>query len=276
MYEEPYRWVEAVGNRRQYLDEQFKQGSPVVALTYDGGILLTTVSKGTPKLYEIYDRLALGGMGHPTDLEKLRFSLLEMAHVEGFNRSPSDVTGSRLVKYGIAPVIKQAFEEVYKAPFIVRILVAELGQKPEKDAILTINYDGTFEEMTGCAVLAATLAAQAKMMSYLKEQTPVTLSLEQALDLALRAWAIGSLAHQQEETDQQAETETPASKAGASTVSVPTADALMAHVRGIAGGRMIECAVLERQAPGTSKYRSLKSEDFSRLLPKALQSVVAN
>ena len=83
MYEEPYRWVEAVGNRRQYLDEQFKQGSPVVALTYDGGILLTTVSKGTPKLYEIYDRLALGGMGHPTDLEKLRFSLLEMAHVEG-------------------------------------------------------------------------------------------------------------------------------------------------------------------------------------------------
>jgi proteasome alpha subunit len=105
MYEEPYRWVEAVGNRRQYLDEQFKQGSPVVALTYDGGILLTTVSKGTPKLYEIYDRLALGGMGHPTDLEKLRFSLLEMAHVEGFNRSPSDVTGSRLVIYGIAPVI---------------------------------------------------------------------------------------------------------------------------------------------------------------------------
>ena len=100
MYEEPYRWVEAVANRRQYLDEQFKQGSPVVALTYDGGILLTTVSKGTPKLYEIYDRLALGGMGHPTDLEKLRFSLLEMAHVEGFNRSPSDVTGSRLVKYG--------------------------------------------------------------------------------------------------------------------------------------------------------------------------------
>ena len=35
MYEEPYRWVEAVGNRRQYLDEQFKQGSPVVALTYE-------------------------------------------------------------------------------------------------------------------------------------------------------------------------------------------------------------------------------------------------
>ena len=74
MYEEPYRWIEAVGNRRQYLDEQFAKGSPVVALAYADGILVLTVSRGTPKLYEIYDRIALGGMGHPADLEKLRFS----------------------------------------------------------------------------------------------------------------------------------------------------------------------------------------------------------
>ncbi|MEK7351688.1 MAG: proteasome subunit alpha [Nitrospirota bacterium] len=276
MYEEPYRWVEAVGNRRQYLDEQFKQGSPVVALTYDGGILLTTVSKGTPKLYEIYDRLALGGMGHPTDLEKLRFSLLEMAHVEGFNRSPSDVTGSRLVKYGIAPVIKQAFEEVYKAPFIVRILVAELGQKPEKDALLTINYDGTFEEITGHAVLAASTAIQAKMLAYLKEQQQGTLSLEQALNLALRAWAIGSMAQQQDEADQQAEAKPAAGGSGSSASAIPSSNALIEHVRGLAGERTIECAVLERQAPGSSKYRPLKQADLSRLLPVALQSVVAN
>lgn len=83
MYEEPYRWVEAVGNRRHYLDEQFRQGSPVVALSYADGLLLLTVSRGTPKLYEIYDRIGLGGMGHPADLEKLRFGLLEMAHLEG-------------------------------------------------------------------------------------------------------------------------------------------------------------------------------------------------
>jgi proteasome alpha subunit len=276
MYEEPYRWVEAVGNRRQYLDEQFKLGSPVVALGYEEGILLTTVSKGTPKLYEIYDRLALGGMGHPTDLEKLRFSLLEMAHVEGFNRSPSDVTGSRLVKYGIAPVIKQAFEEVYKAPFIVRILVAELGMKPEKDALLTINYDGTFEESTGCAVLAATPAVQTKMLSYLKDQMPGQLSLGRALDLALRVWAIGSLAHREDEADQEAETKPPASGTSSTAAAIPGNDALIAHVRSLAGERTIECAVLDRQASGSSKYRSIKQADLSRLLPAALQSVVAN
>ena len=276
MYEEPYRWVEAVGNRRQYLDDQFKQGSPVVALTYEGGILLATVSKGTPKLYEIYDRLALGGMGHPTDLEKLRFSLLEMAHVEGFNRSPADVTGSRLVKYGIAPVIKQAFEEVYKAPFIVRILVAELGQKPEKDALLTINYDGTFEEVMGVAVLAATVAIQAKMLTYLKDQQRAPLTLEEALDLALRAWAIGSMAQQQAEADQEAEGKPAATGVGSSAPAIPSNDTLIAHVRGLAGDRTIECAVLDRQAPGSSKYRPLKQVDLSRLLPAALQSLVVS
>ncbi|HET7437963.1 MAG TPA: hypothetical protein VFJ56_00565, partial [Nitrospira sp.] len=191
MYEEPYKWVEAVGNRRQYLDEQFKQGSPVVALAYDAGILLLTVSKGTPKIYEIYDRLALGGMGHPADLEKLRFSLLEMAHVEGFNRSPSDVTGSRMVKYGIAPLIKQAFEEVFKAPFIVKILLAELGQKAGKDTFLVIDYDGTFEEGTHCAVLAASKSIEQDMVTYLRQQSTGRLSLEQAVRAALQAWALG-------------------------------------------------------------------------------------
>jgi proteasome alpha subunit len=173
-------------------------------------------------------------------------------------------------------VIKQAFEEVYKAPFIVRILVAELGQKQEKDALLTINYDGTFEEMTGHAVLAATTAIQAKMLAYIREQQPATLSLEQALGLALCAWAIGSLAQQQDEADQQAEAKPPASGAGSSAAITPSSDALIAHVRGIAGERTIECAVLERQAPGSSKYRMLKRADLSRLLPSALQSVVAN
>ena len=166
MYEEPYRWVEAVGNRRHYLDEQFRKGSPVVAVSYADGIVLLTFSRGTQKLYEIYDRLAFAGMGHPADLEKLRFSLLEMAHVEGFNRSPSDVTGARLLKNGLAPIIKQAFEEIYKAPFIVKILLAELGVKAGRDAFLTINYDGTFEESTGWALVAASDFARSSKVAF--------------------------------------------------------------------------------------------------------------
>jgi proteasome alpha subunit len=266
MYEEPYKWVEAVGNRRQYLDEQFIQGSPVVALAYDAGIVLLTVSKGTPKLYEIYDRLALGGMGHPADLEKLRFSLLEMAHVEGFNRSPSDVTGSRMVKYGIAPVIKQAFEEVFKAPFIVKILLAELGHKAGKDTFLVVNYDGTFQEDTHCAVLASSKSVEQEMVTYLLASKAGARSLEEAVRTALLAWALGDRS-QRKAAAEGAEGNQHTSGESQSS-DVPS---LYAHVREAGVEKKIECAVLDRTHPGTSKYRSLTTEELGRLLPQDLK-----
>lgn len=270
MFEEPYRWVEAVGNRRQYLDEQFQQGSPVVALSYADGILLLTVSRGTPKLYEIYDRIGLGGMGHPADLEKLRFNLLEMAHVEGFNRSPSDVTGSRMVKYGLAPVIKQAFEEVYKAPFIVKILLAELGTKAERDAFLTINYDGTFEESKRGAAIASTPAIQADVIGSLRKQAELAAaSLSQAADAALRAWAIGSLAQRIEKVDDEDLKESMRP----SSASSPDATAIESHLRETLADKTIECAVLERTAPGSSKYRALKAEEINNLLLPSLNRI---
>ncbi|WP_455244388.1 hypothetical protein [Petrachloros mirabilis] len=270
MYEEPYRWVEAVGNRRQYLEEQFKQGSPVVALTYECGILLLTVSKGTPKLYEIYDRLALGGMGHPADLEKLRFSLLEMAHVEGFNRSPSDVTGSRMVKYGIAPVIKQAFEEVFKAPFIIKILLAELGQKAGQDSFLVINYDGTFEEGKNCAVLAANHSVEDGMVAYLRGQMSESMSLERAVGTALSAWAVGDRLQKRvmnEESEQGKET--------AGQASPTDTGSLYAHIRETIAEKSIECAVLDRTQRGSSKYRTVSTDELGRLLPKDLSGCLS-
>lgn len=264
MYEEPYRWIEAVGNRRHYLDDQFKQGSPVIGVAYDTGILLMTMSKGTPKLYEIYDRLALGGMGHPADLEKLRFNLLEMAHVEGFNRSPSDVTGSRMVKYGIAPVIKQAFEEVFKAPFIVKILLAELGQKAGKDRFLTINFDGTFEEKSQYAVLAASAAIEQEMTAYLRQQSVV--SLEQAVNAAVCSWAVGDRAQRQalEDSGEQREAQADPSR----LVNDP--DLLYKHIRQCMNDMTIECALLDRHMPGASKYRALDPDELKRLLPNDL------
>jgi proteasome alpha subunit len=268
MYEEPYKWVEAVGNRRQYLDQQFTEGSPVVALAYDAGILLLTVSKGTPKLYEIYDRLALGGMGHPADLEKLRFSLLESAHVEGFNRSPSDVTGSRMVKYGIAPLLKQAFEEVFKAPFIVKLLLAELGTKAGNSALLTINYDGTFEETSHCAVLAATSAVQQAMLEFLRRHAPEGLPLDRAVVSALLTWAVGDRAQRRSKAGEH-ETEEK------QTMATGEPAELAAHLRERVSEKTIECALLDRNERGPSKYRALTSDDLGRMLPQDLKTALS-
>jgi len=38
MIEEPYRWVEAIATRRDYIEMQLATGSPVVALGYNEGI----------------------------------------------------------------------------------------------------------------------------------------------------------------------------------------------------------------------------------------------
>lgn len=281
MYEEPYRWIEAVGNRRRYLDEQFRQGSPVVALSYADGVLLLTVSRGTPKLYEIYDRIGLAGMGHPADLEKLRFSLLELAHVEGFNRSPSDVTGSRLMKYGLAPTVKQAFEEIYKAPFIVKILLADLSPRPSRngqsqDAFLTIDYDGSFEEATGHAVLAATPAIRAQMSARLAAEPGLASApLARALEVALRAWAAGSLAQATDSSEDAPRDEAAPPKAEAEPAPPPVDEArLLEHLhealRDRVKGRSVECAVLERDAPGSSKYRALTASEIAALVPRLI------
>ncbi len=272
MYEEPYRWVEAVGNRRQYLDEQFIKGAPVVGLAYAGGIVMLTASRGTPKLYEIYDRIALGGMGHPADLEKLRFSLLEMAHVEGFNRSPSDVTGARLMKYGLAPTIKQAFEEIYKAPFISKILLAELGLKPERDLFLTINYDGTFEEHRRWAALGATSAVQAQMGRYLDSQPGLALTpLAQAVEIALCAWAVGSMAQiSREASDSESSPVSTAAKNSEEAAAVvPDKAVLLGHVRQTVAERSLEGVLLERNGPGSSKYRAVRPDELDAILPPA-------
>jgi hypothetical protein len=80
MIEEPYRWVEAIATRRDYIEMQLATGSPVVAVGYAEGILLFTV--GQQKLFEIYDRIALGAIGHPGDIERLRMAAIELASTE--------------------------------------------------------------------------------------------------------------------------------------------------------------------------------------------------
>ena len=250
MFEEPYRWTEAVGNRRAYVDAQFAQGSPVVAVSYRGGILFVTVQRGIPKLYEIYDRIALGGMGHPADLETLRATALDMAHVEGFSRSPSDVTVMRLVKYALAPVVKRAYEEIFRAPLVAKVLLAQVGQQGSQDVFVTLDYDGVFDQSSGRAVLGATPAVADAMLKRLdRTGSMADAPLDVALPTALRAWAVGDLA-QREDGEPDA----------------PTDDAVEAHLKTICAERGLEVALLDREAAGVSKYRPLKPAEIAEVL----------
>jgi proteasome alpha subunit len=152
MTEEPYRWLEAIQNRREYIEDQLTPGLPVVALSAQPGILLAGMKTPTPKLFEIYDNLALGTLGHPADIEKVRQTAIDAAHLEGFARSAQDVSARRLVSYNLAPALKAAFEQIFSAPLLFRGVLAELGETMNDDALWNVDYDGSFSAQTGAAL----------------------------------------------------------------------------------------------------------------------------
>ena len=253
VYDEPYRWVEAVRNRRDYLEEQLSAGSPIVSLPYENGVLMATLGAGTSKLYEVYDQIAFGGIGHPADLEKLRNVVLDAAHVEGFNRSPVDVTVRRLMKFILAPMVKQAFEEVLHAPYIAKIVMAEIGVLSGKPLFFHLNYDGVFEEKEHGVVLAPTAPMSERMAAFLNAAGEThSLSLKEALQIALRTWAVSQLP-----ADLEAEKE-----AGAP----PTPKELDPLLKRSLESHTLEAALLDRTQPGSSKYRPLSHNEIEQAL----------
>lgn len=247
MFEEPYRWIEAVRNRREYLEEQLSSGSPIVALPYQEGIVMATLGGGTAKLYEVYDQIAFGGLGHPTDLEKLRTTVLEIAHIEGFNRSPADVNLQRLIKFGIAPVMKQAFEEILHAPYISKLLFTELTHGTGRPRFLKLNYDGMFDDNEHFGLLAPTAALGARMEAFLQSQGETgPLPLKTVLQTALRTWALSLLPSQ---SLSQGE-------------ALPEAARLDTLLKERPVQLNMEIALLDKNIPGTSKYRTLSREEI--------------
>ena len=106
MTEEPYRWVEAVSNRREYIEHQLAGGSPIVALTYADGVLFLTLSRERQKVFEIYDRIAMGAIGHPGDIERLRMAAIEVAGAASTSAQGQEATSTASVA-AASPVANQ-------------------------------------------------------------------------------------------------------------------------------------------------------------------------
>lgn len=202
MIEEPYRWVEAVANRREYIETQLSSGAPIAAVGCREGIVLVTLGRTRQKLFEIYDRIAMGAIGHPGDIERLRMAAIELASTEGFTRSAADVSLRRLAYYSLSPVLKAAFEQVYGAPYLARMLFTEIGATPAEDLFLRVEYDGaiaTSGPSFGTAphhfgALSGTQASTESMESFLQDAQDPTATLARAVGIALDAWTVGKMA----------------------------------------------------------------------------------
>jgi proteasome alpha subunit len=235
MTEEPYRWLEAISNRREYIRDQLKGGTPVFALSRPEGILLLGVGQGQSKIFEIYDRHALAALGHPVDIEKIRQSAIEAAHLEGFNRSSRDVTLRRLISFALSSNLKNAFEQVFSPPFIVEAIFAELGEHQEQDILVRLHYDGDHSyESSGVLVAHHEASAEAEAADWIRKTLGPKDSLTQAAAVCLAAW------------------HALAEKKGFGDVAPPGEMSLQVP------GKVVEAALLDRQRPGPVHYRKLE------------------
>jgi len=235
MTEEPYRWLEAIGNRREYINEQMKGGTPVFALSRPEGILLTGVGQGQSKVFEIYDRHAFAALGHPVDIERMRQAAIEAAHVEGFNRSPKDVTLRRLISFSLSTTLKNSFEQIFSPPFIIESIFAEVGAKPAQDILVRVHYDGNHHYgTTGVMVAGTDRKREEEAASWLRQELKPADTLIQAAGLCLIAWQ--TLVDNKPFAELKRPEQLP--------VAIPS--------------RTVEAALLDRSLPGPVQYRTIQ------------------
>ena len=253
MIEEPYRWVEAIANRREYIETQLASGSPIAAVGYRDGILFLTVGRARQKIFEIYDRIAMGAIGHPGDIERLRMAAIELASTEGFTRSAADVSLRRLAYYSLSPVLKSAFEQIFGPPYLARMLFAELGTKPADDLFLRVEYDGAIasngatsvQTRQDFGVLSGTANSTQLMESFLGDAHNANATLENAIRTTLDAWSVGRLALGDDGVKE-----------------IPSREQIAARRKEELAVASIEAAVLERNITTSIRYRSLSPEEI--------------
>lgn len=243
MTEEPYRWLEAVANRREYVREQLKGGSPVFAASLADGILLLGVGTGRSKVFELFDRHALAGLGHPADIEKVRQAAIDAAHLEAFTRAPEDVSMRRLVSFGLSPQLKTNFEQIYAAPSLVELVLAELGAAPAEDSFYRLHFDGAFTiEHGGVHVAASTAEAESAAQKWLSDALAGKSDRAAVVDTLLQAWWCVTAGHTFD---------------GGLPAESERRDGVRAGMK----GKVLEAGWLARSGTRATRYTSLTAQD---------------
>jgi proteasome alpha subunit len=232
---ELFQWLEAIRDRGEYVRDQLSHATPVFALSRPEGILLLGVGRGQSKVFEIYDRHGMAGMGNPVDIEKIRQMAIESTHIEGFTRSPDDVTLRRLISYALSPALKTGFESVFQPPLIFEGVFAELGKRQENDVLMELSYDGNFDTVPdGLAVVSANQAAATQAKAWLHERLKPNTSHDRTIALLLAMWEAMSQAR----------------RIGKEIKAQPLNEIDLQ-------GRVLELSILDRHAQGRVTYQPL-------------------
>ncbi len=252
----PYDWNENVRHRSEYIENILREGSPVIGVACAEGLLMVTLRRHQRKIFEIYDTLLYAGVGKQSDIETVRISAIDLAHQEGFVRSPNDVSAQRIVGFAISPAMKKAFSDPFSGPFVLRGLFAELGRDPQDDLFFTLNYDGEFAPYSRYAVVAGTQAAEDRMLRYLQPgESGDFPDVKTALERSLLAWSAGRRYSAFRSPEEEAEL-------GGAETEEEQVRRFLAETNDL----IVEAGLLERYTKRENKFRLLRDDETRPVL----------
>ncbi|MBV9463257.1 MAG: hypothetical protein JO317_03415, partial [Verrucomicrobiae bacterium] len=181
-------------------------------------------------------------------------------------RSPEDVSLRRLVNFTISTALKNAFEQVYGSPFIVKLLFAEIGASPEEDYLCTLNYDGAFASVSESharhgspfTAVGGTKLSEKRMRAYFeKEVGSDKLPLGQALQRAVECWQVGF--------------STPANADKFERDHFPSAAEMKKQLKDSLKHRQVEAALLRREGQPSMRFQRIDEAEVRKSLKHLVQ-----
>jgi len=144
------------GKKRALVDKVLDENcSPLVVLRYDQGVVLATINpfsgnpfSGIKKIREVYPGIVLGATGEIVALDMVYERAVHTAYYGELVLSQKDVKADQIAKE-IARVIWQNFVSAGYRPIVCEFVMTD------GDAVLTVSYDGSWEEVGDWAVLAS-------------------------------------------------------------------------------------------------------------------------
>ncbi|MBB5967639.1 proteasome subunit alpha [Planomonospora venezuelensis] len=171
-------------DKADYARKGIARGRSVVVLQYEHGILFVAPnpSRALHKISEIYDRIGFAAVGRYNEFEALRLGGIRYADINGYTYDRTDVTARGLANL-YAQSLGQIFTESIKS-MEVEVVVAEVGDTPEGDAIYRLTFDGSVFDEHGLAAMGGQAEA---VSTRLKERYRDGMGLAEALETALVA-----------------------------------------------------------------------------------------
>jgi proteasome alpha subunit len=152
-------------DRADYARKGISRGRALLAMQTPSCLLIVAENPSTTlrKVSEIYDRIAFAGVGKYNEFDQMRVAGVRAAELRGYQFSRHDVDARSLANQ-YAQVLGDVFSASGPKPLEIELLVAEVGDTPDRDRLFHILYDGTLLDEKRFCVLGGDAEGIAKRL----------------------------------------------------------------------------------------------------------------